>query len=183
MSANLTELVDGGQPSDDGMVFYHDVSRQSGSVGEDDMVSEVTIMGNVSIGHEEAVMTDDRLSSPRRSPPVQRDILPDDILISQDEVGFFSSVGKGLRRLTHGGKLEDLAFLADLGSFSDEDMGSNPGARPDDGSLFDDRVGTHFDIIINSFWKHSSDVLSRAFKMHDIELPPELFEMSLRQDI
>lgn len=64
---------------------------------------------------------------------------------------------------------QDIAQLRQLITFCDDLFGTN--------------VGKHFDVIVNSMWEHSPDVLSRLFKSLDIEVPPEVLEMGLRQDI
>ena len=127
MGANPTELVDRREASDDGMIFDRDMPSQRCRIGEDDLVSDLTIMGHMGIGHEEVPMADHGLSASWRCSPIQGHKLPDDVVISHQKKRLFSFVGEGLRCLSNGGKLEDLTLLADLGSFPDDDMGPESG--------------------------------------------------------
>ena len=111
--------------SDGGIVFDHNVPGQRGSVGKDDLVSNSAVVRHMGIGHDVIVVSDHRLSAPRDRGPVQCDVLPDDIVVTDDQKCFLPLVGKGLRGFPDGGELEDLTVLADLGSFADEHV------RPD----------------------------------------------------
>lgn len=52
------ELVNSGQASDHGEVFHNDVTSQCGGVGQDDLVAQSDVVGDVAIGQKEIVRTD-----------------------------------------------------------------------------------------------------------------------------
>lgn len=59
--ANATELVDGAQPAEDDMIFHGDMSGKGPIVGEDHMISDDAIVGNVDVAQEMVVAADEGL--------------------------------------------------------------------------------------------------------------------------
>ena len=147
MGANSTELVNRREASDDRVILNHDMASQRRRIGEDDLVSNLTIMGHMGIGHEEVSMANHGLSATRCCSSIQGHKFPDDVVIAHQKKRLFSLVGKGLRRFPNGGKLEDLTLLAHLGSFPDDDMGANPGSWADRDSLLDEGIGANFNLV------------------------------------
>ena len=147
MGANSTELVNRREAPDDRVIFNRDMPSQRRRIGEDDLVSNLTIMGHMGIGHEEVPMANHGLSATRYCSSIQGHKFPDDVVIAHQKKRLFSLVGKGLRRFPNGGKLEDLTLLAHLGSFPDDDMGANPGSWADRDSLLDEGIGANFNLV------------------------------------
>lgn len=58
MFPDPAELMNSGQASDHGEVFHNDVTSQCGGVGQDDMIAQGDIVGDVAIGQKEVVGTD-----------------------------------------------------------------------------------------------------------------------------
>lgn len=64
---------------------------------------------------------------------------------------------------------QDIAVLRQLIRFCDDLFGTN--------------VGHHFDTILSKVWELPSGTLAKVFSMHNIEVPPEVFEQGLKRDI
>ena len=129
----------GGETSDDGMIFNQDVSGQGGSVGQDDLISDLTVVGHMRIGHDEIVVADDGLSPSVSGASVEGDEFPNDILIADQKGGLLPLVGKGLGGFSDRCELKDLAPLPDLGSLPDDHMGPDPGPLADRDPAFNRR--------------------------------------------
>jgi hypothetical protein len=147
MGANSTELMDRREASDDRVIFNQNMPSQRRRIGKDDLVSNLTIMGYMGIGHEEVPMANDGLSTSWRCSSIQGHKFPDDVVIPHQEKRLFSFVGEGLWRLPNGGKLEDLTLLTHLGPFPDDDMGSNPSSCADRDSPLNDGIGADFNLV------------------------------------
>ena len=55
VGADATELVDGGESGNDGVVIDLDMAGESAVVGEDDVVADLAVVGDVGVGEEEVV--------------------------------------------------------------------------------------------------------------------------------
>ena len=58
MFADSTELMNPGQSANHGEVFHNDVTGQCGGIGQDDLVAQVNIVGDVAVGQQKVVGTD-----------------------------------------------------------------------------------------------------------------------------
>jgi hypothetical protein len=120
------------------------------------MIPNLTVVGDVAIGHEVIVISYDGLSPALHRASMKSDKLPHDIMIPDLQEGGLSPVSSGLRRFPDGGELIDLTSLSNLSPLSDDDMRANLRPLIDGDSLFNHRVGTDIDIFPNfSFWGES----------------------------
>lgn len=58
MFADPAELMNPGQSANHGEVFHNDVTSQCGGVGQDDVIAQVDVVGDVAVGQKEIVRTD-----------------------------------------------------------------------------------------------------------------------------
>ena len=107
--------MDGGEAADDGMIFDQDMSGQGGSIRQDDLISDLAVMGDMGVGHEVVAISDDGLSTPMRSASMEGHKLSNDILIAHQEGGLLPLIGKGLRGFSNRGRIErsDISFQSE----------------------------------------------------------------------
>ncbi|GAB4244634.1 MAG: hypothetical protein OHK005_09600 [Candidatus Methylacidiphilales bacterium] len=91
MIPNPAELVDGRQTPDDDMIAEDHMSAQGSVVGQDAMVAHDTVVGNVRVGEEMVVVTDNG-GFTWTGAAVYRDELPKFVVVPDLEVGGFSFV-------------------------------------------------------------------------------------------
>ena len=60
-AADANELVQGAIARKIDVVFEHTVSGQQGTIGDDAMIADLAIVGDMAMGHEEIVVPDTRL--------------------------------------------------------------------------------------------------------------------------
>ena len=58
------------------------MSGQGCSIRHDDLISDLTVMGHMGVGHEEILISDDGLPTSLDRASMEGDKLPDDILIA-----------------------------------------------------------------------------------------------------
>src|SRR4030042_4911973 len=102
------------------------MSCQGGSIGHDNLMADLTVVGNMGVGHKKIAIADDGLSLTLDCAAVERDEFPYDIIIPNDERSLLSFIGNGLGGLSNGRKLKDLAPFPNRGSFTNDDMRTDP---------------------------------------------------------
>ena len=86
------------------------------------MASEMTIMGDVHIGHQEVLGTDGGLPTALYRRAVDCDILAKDIVMADDDLGRFPLISEVLRRSADRGKGMQLIPLTNLRPSVDRHM-------------------------------------------------------------
>src|SRR5512139_1108493 len=81
------KLKHAGQPSDDGMITDGDVPGKACRIGHNNMVAEPAIMCHVHVGHQNAFRPEGGDPPPLDGSTVDRDILPDDVVMADDDLG------------------------------------------------------------------------------------------------
>ncbi len=140
------ELVDDGEPPEDGPILDLDVAGKGGRVGHDHLVADTTIMGNMTVGHEEVTAADAGFPCVLRCAPVQGRALADHIAVADGQEGLFTTVFLVLGVLTHRGELKDPVVCPDAGRSADHHMGTDAATGPHAHTRTDDGIGTHFDV-------------------------------------
>src|SRR5690606_27935561 len=140
------ELVDGDHPGQDHIGPYGDVSGQGGIVAENTAISHNAVMGNMAIGHDQAVVANDRLHTVRGS-LVDRGTLPYGGIVPDMDRGVLPLV---LQVLGHGRNDrpgEYTAVLSDSGTLHDRDIGADPGTLPNGHIVVDGGKGLDHHIL------------------------------------
>ena len=124
-------------PLDDGEIVYLHFSRNLRGVTDDDVVFQHTVVGDVRIGHDEAVTPDDRLPFGGR-PPVDRDAFTQGRVVPDDDDCFFSFEFQVLRNAGDNSSGEYLAIVPDTCSVQDDGVRVNMAIVTNDDIFFDD---------------------------------------------
>ena len=139
MRADFAELMYADEAAKNGMIANFDVPGQGGVVGKDHAVTDPAIVGDMHIGHEQAVTAD--LGDPPAADRAAAEgaTLADDIAITDLKARGLPSVFKVLRRFADGTELKYFVFNTDSCRPVDNNVRTDPGAvadfniRPDDG--------------------------------------------------
>src|SRR6185437_5200189 len=108
------KLKNTGQSSDDGMITDGDVSRKACRIGHNNMVAEPAIVCHMHVGHQNALRPKRGHSTPLDGSPVHRDILPDSVVVADDDLGRLPLVSKVLWRPSDRSKRMHLVPLPNL---------------------------------------------------------------------
>ena len=125
MGADPRELVDARQSADDGKVLHMDVAGQIGRVGHDDVIPQLAVVGDVAVGHQQIVIADEGDPDVGGGRPVDRDILPDRVVVSDHDPRCLPPVFQILGGAADGGELGDAASLSNIGVALDDHMGAD----------------------------------------------------------
>src|SRR5690606_23084211 len=106
------------------------MAGQGGIVGEDAAVPHHTVVGDMAIGHDQAVVADHGLHTIRRA-LVDCGALPDGGVVPDMHGGFLPLVFQVLWHGRNDRPGKDIAVFADPGTFHDRDIGADPGPFPD----------------------------------------------------
>jgi len=122
--------VNGAHAGQDSPVAYGNVARYLGVVADDAIVANKTIVCQVAVRHDKAVLT-----NPGRPPvlasAVDGNKFPDGGIVADFDRGLFAFVFQVLRNGGNYGAGKDAAVLADAGAFHDGNVATDPGAFAD----------------------------------------------------
>ena len=104
------------------MVADGDVARERGVVDENDVVADLTVMGDVRSHHQQAVRADTRDKTTSRGAGIDGHVLADDGVRSDVEAALLAVIFLVLRDVTDGGEGKHLAGVADRRPAGDRDM-------------------------------------------------------------
>ena len=145
VSAHPAELVNAGKSRENDVIFYRDVTGKSGGVGEDTVVSDYCIVGNMSVGEQVVVGTDPG-GVLRAGSAMDGDELAEGIAVSYSGVGGFAGILQILTLGPDGGEgIEFVVFTDDDWSVY-HDVGVEAAPRPDADVVADDTVGPNFHV-------------------------------------
>ncbi len=137
--------MDARQSADDGEVLHMDVAGQIGRIGHDDVIPQLAVVGDMAVGHQQVVIADEGDADVGCGRPVDRDILPDRVVVADDDPRRLPPVFQVLRGAAEGGELGDAASLADVGVALDDHMGADDRVFPDMAIGTDDAVRSDLD--------------------------------------
>jgi hypothetical protein len=143
VSPDPAELVDSGEARDDGVVVDPDMSGEGAIVGKNDMVSHLTVVGDVGVGEKKIVGTHAGRGI-GVGPAVDGGVFPEDIAITHDEGGRFAGIFQVLGLDANGGEGKELVVIADLGLSVNDNMGVKLAAVAETDPVFDHAVRADF---------------------------------------
>ncbi len=114
MASNANPLVDRRHASDDGVIFNLDVTCQNGVVTHDHVVADLTVVGDVAVGHNEAIIPNLHLRV-QTAGGVDRCKLPDLTVLSDEDKGCLTRILKVLRLCANTGSRIDDRIVTDGG--------------------------------------------------------------------
>lgn len=140
MFADPTELMNSGQAANHGEVFHDDVAGQCGGVGQDDVIAQGDVVGNVAVGQKEIVRTDDGgFSVAGRAVDGYR--FADDISISDASAGVAAFPFAVLRAEADATEGKELVVGADDGVAIHNDVGKQTATVAQNRIFSDDAIG------------------------------------------
>src|SRR5688572_25478416 len=149
MPADLHELVDGHQPRKDRAIFDGDVAGQLRPVRDDDAIAKVTVVREVHVRHEEAVLPHGRAKGLRR-PAVDRGVFTDPRA--------FTDLDPGLLAL----ELEVLGITAKYRADADANAWREPHVALEDRARVEDAVVAHLAPVAHDHARTDLHVLPQA---------------------
>ncbi|BBG29519.1 predicted integral membrane protein [Zymobacter palmae] len=147
MRTNVTELMHGGQPTQDSMITNGDMPAQRGLVGHDAVIANNAVVCYVRVGHEQVVAADTRQRLILNRTSVHGNTFTERILITNLEIRFFTVIFQILAVLTDSGELEDTIARTDDRGTLDDDVGCNDTPRSDDDIRPNNTIRPDFDVI------------------------------------
>ena len=144
--AYVDELVHGAESAEIGVIVHCDVAGESDSVGNDGVVADDDVMGNVDVRHQKVVVTDGRDKAAALRTAVDGDKFADFITIADPGFGRLTLVFQVLRSYTAGAiRKENIVFTNSEFAFQ-EDVRHQSGAGSDVYVASDDAVGADLGI-------------------------------------
>lgn len=146
VAAHPGELVDRGQPADDGEILYYGVPGQSGRVGQDHAVANDALVGHVGVGHQQAVAPDLRHLALDGGKGDGGE-LPDHGPVAYDHPGLCPPVFQVLGVASYRRSVPDPAVPAQLGPFVDGHRVADDAAVAQHALRADDGEGADRDVV------------------------------------
>ena len=112
MRADLHELVDGGKSPDDHPLADLDMPAQGGAVGEDGLVADDAVVGDMCVRHQQDVIAQPRDALIVGRAAVDGTALAEDVAVADLQPRRLAGVLLVLRRAADGGERGDLIVRA-----------------------------------------------------------------------
>ena len=139
--ANAKELVEDGAAANEGVVAHVHMTGQQDGVGHHVAVSQLHIMREVRIGHDEVVVSQAG-GAARLGTTMNGDLLSNDVVLADEGLARRGRIErKVLRRLADDGGATDPGSLADRGVANDLGVCADNHARGDFHRPFNDDIG------------------------------------------
>ncbi len=122
VGTNADKMVHGTKRAHRGPFFDDYVATQSCGVGQNDVVSDHAVVGNVAVGHDERVTADARDSAALGGAAIQSRELAHDIVVTDFEARRLSFVTDVLRSHPDGSKRKEAVAGADFRRARDGDV-------------------------------------------------------------
>ncbi len=113
--ADAAELVHDSETAEDGVVVDNHMATQGGGIGHDHVVPQLTVVGDMSVGHQQVVVADAGGRCILQRAAVDGGEFADHVAITNLQPGLFAGVLFILGIFTDRGELEDAVVLADAG--------------------------------------------------------------------
>ena len=137
-TTDANSLVDDGIAREERAIADLDVTSEQSAIGESHTVTDPTIMGGVTIGHEEAIAPDPRLGI-RGGAAMHGRPLAEDVAIADDHARRGSAVAAILRLVTEHCPHVDDIVAPQRGAAAEVGAGLDPRSIADANSILDDR--------------------------------------------
>ena len=143
----MAELVHCGKAADNRKVVHAYMPAESGSVGHDDVIAELAVMGDVRVGHAQVAAADTGNAASAFRAPVERGEFTDTVIVAELQPRHFALELEILRFAADQRVGMDMVAHAHPRVIFDDGVGVDAAAIPDDDMLFDDRIGAYFHIL------------------------------------
>ena len=146
MRADLAELVDQGETAEDDPVVDGHVAGQRRGVGENRVVADHAIMGDVHVGHQPVVVADAGHPAAFLGAAIEGDEFADHVAVANLQARLFTVEFLVLRRRAERGELPDPVVAADPGRPVDDHVRPDRRAIADFHILADDAESADADV-------------------------------------
>ena len=102
---------------------------QGGGIGQDDVVADDAVVGDVGIGHEQIVVADAGNAASPLGAAIDGNTLAKDIVVADHQPSFLPAVAQVLWRVAKGGERKNLVALANGRPAIDHRMRSDNASR------------------------------------------------------
>src|SRR5690554_5894278 len=167
--AYADKLMDSGQASNNGMVFNNNMSGQIGSIGHNNMTPQLTVLTNMTVGHNQIIISNPGFTPTLFTTPVDGNILPDNIIISDEKAALLIFISHSLRHHAHCCSMKDLIIPAYFSPAVNNNMGANNCTFPNFHILTNKTIGPNLYITCNSGSRFNNS--SRVYPGQVIYLP------------
>ena len=140
MFSDPAELMNPGQAANHGEVFHNDVTSQCGGVGQDDMIAQVNIVGDVAVGQQKVAGTDGGCFSVFGG-AVDGHGFADDVSISDASASDAALPFAVLRAEADAAEGKELVVVADDGVAVHNDVGKQTATVAQNYVFSDDAIG------------------------------------------
>jgi len=110
------------EPTDDHIVFDYDMTSQGSTVSNDIMITQHTIVSDVTIHHQKVAIADPGDHAPSGRPRIERNELSNGVVVADDKLARLSFVLQILRHRTYRSELEYNISFAEGGPSLDHDV-------------------------------------------------------------
>lgn len=139
MRTNAAKLMNPSKAGNDGMVCHFHMSGEGAVVGENHVIANLAVVGNVRVSEKEIVRTDPG-GGFRGGAPVDGGVFPENIAVPNDKGGRFPGIFQVLRFEADGGEGKKLVFLPNFGGSVKDDMRVKDTAITESDTAFDHTV-------------------------------------------
>src|SRR5713101_2835293 len=143
MRADRDELMRPGESAENGVIPDANMAGKRRDVGEDRMVADLAVMGDVDVSHDPVVASDPCDARVLRGAAIEAAVLADRVALADLERGRLAAVLFVLGRAAERAEPEDAVLRPDAGSPLDHDVRPDRGPLPDLDVLADDRIRAH----------------------------------------
>src|SRR3990172_2955040 len=140
MRADATILMNQGEASEKSIVADMHMPGETRCIRENCSLSDAAVMRDMTVGHDEIVVTDDRLPAALDSPAIQRTVLAYGIAIADGEARGLALVADMLWRVAERTKLKYTILTSDASRTVNHDVRTDPAAGADVDVGPDDRI-------------------------------------------
>ena len=180
MGPDAGKLMNTGQAADNRVIFHMDMAGQIGRIDHNDMMTQLAVVSDMTIGHNQVMVAQDRDPNIRHCCPMDRDKFPNGIIISDHDPGGLPSELQVLGLNTDRSKLKDTASLTDIGMGLNDYMGTDDGIFPYMDIRTDNRIGTNFNPL-RQFGIRRNDCCRMNF--HVVQSPSSYLACNLASSI
>jgi hypothetical protein len=131
-ATDTTELMHAGISADIRAIIYRDMTGKRGGVGHNDMIAKHTIVRDMSLGHQEAIITDLRQSPATRGATMDSHELPDARAAADYGLCFLTGELQILRRQPNRNKRMYIRLITDVRAAINHTMRLNDDAFAQD---------------------------------------------------
>jgi hypothetical protein len=163
MRTNATELVRGCKPAEDRPIAYMHVPGNRCIVREDRIVTDLTVMGYMGVGHDPVVIANTRNALVLHGSTVDRARLANRIAIPDHQLRRLTSILLVLRVVTNRRELKNVIILADHGGAFDNGVRFDPSSGANLNISADNHVRTYSRIFMYSgIARHDSQLMNHS---------------------